>query len=48
MEQVLAGSRYLMDQGIIHRDMKPANILRVGIPSIMQEISGKSQILGSQ
>ena len=30
MEQVLAGSRYLMDQGVIHRDIKPANILRIG------------------
>lgn len=31
MDQVLAGSRYLMDQGVIHRDLKPANILRIGI-----------------
>jgi serine/threonine protein kinase len=32
MNQVLAGSRYLMEQGVIHRDMKPANILRIGTP----------------
>lgn len=30
MDQVLAGSRYLMEQGVIHRDLKPANILRIG------------------
>ena len=46
MNQVLAGSRYLNEEGIIHRDMKPANILRIGIPSSTQAISGKYQTSG--
>ena len=48
MGQVLAGSKYLMEEGIIHRDIKPANILRIGIPLNIQETSGKFQTLGSQ
>jgi serine/threonine protein kinase len=32
MEQVLAGFKYILQEGVIHRDMKPANILRIGNP----------------
>ena len=47
MNQVLAGSRYLMEQGVIHRDMKPANILRIGTPALTQVTSGRFPISGS-
>jgi len=48
MEQVLAGSKYLMEQGVIHRDMKPANILRIGNYAFIQAINGKYLISGLQ
>ena len=48
MQQVLAGSRYLMEQGVIHRDMKPANILRIGTFIFIKETNGKYPILASQ
>lgn len=30
MEQVLSGYRYLLGLKVLHRDIKPPNILRVG------------------
>lgn len=30
MEQIIEGYRYLIQQGILHRDLKPPNILRAG------------------
>lgn len=48
MEQVLAGFKYLMQEGVIHRDMKPANILRIGNIVFTQVINGRYLILASQ
>ena len=48
MEQILAGFKYLMQEGVIHRDMKPANILRIGNIVFTQVINGRYLILASQ
>lgn len=48
MEQVLAGFKYLMQEGVIHRDMKPANILRIGNIVFTQVINGRYLISASQ
>jgi serine/threonine-protein kinase ULK2 len=48
MEQVLAGFKYLMQEGVIHRDMNPANILRIGNIVFTQVINGRYLISASQ
>ena len=48
MEQVLAGFKYLLQEGVIHRDMKPANILRIGKNVFIKVINGRYLISVSQ
>lgn len=48
MEQVLAGFKYILQEGVIHRDMKPANILRIGKSVCIQVTNGRYPISASQ
>lgn len=48
MEQVLAGFKYLLQEGVIHRDMKPANILRIGKIPFIKVTNGRYLTLASQ
>ena len=51
MEQVIDGCKYLVQQGILHRDLKPQNILRAGntlkIADFGFAVKGKKTLIDS-
>jgi serine/threonine protein kinase len=50
MEQIISGAKYLLEQKVIHRDLKPPNILKSGhnwkICDFGFSVMGKKNLIG--